>query len=173
MISTTLPRAAVFDGQRLLADAVPLGMPQDVRVGPEFEVVLLPEEYARLAVDHLDRRRRDLVGAVFSHANRWGFFLPLGSGAPLWVAPAEYRHAGSHVVLPPAHWHCPRGHGAGWVRQPTDGRVFTAPLFLRFALDAISETVPITVTRETTVPARPPQVGLVPQVSTGESSPRA
>lgn len=112
-------------------------------VGPGYEAVRLPERLAQDAVKVLDGMFGDAVGAVAAIDGWWVFLLPEGSepGNPGWPADAEYIRAGGQVVLPPR----PPGPDvyvvsdqSTWIRWRPDGQLFTAPLLLQLALDALS-----------------------------------
>lgn len=105
-------------------------VPWERSVGAGWEVVLIPQRVARIAVQALDAVWRDLVGAVFAIEGSWGFFVPEESDEPEWPHPARYLRSGTTVTLPPAHWMCAAGSGPGWVRRPEDGRLLTPPLVL-------------------------------------------
>ncbi|MER6913873.1 hypothetical protein ABT354_19560 [Streptomyces sp. NPDC000594] len=109
-----------------------------VRVGPEWEAVLLPADRARRAVDHLVRREAPL-GAVFADGPVWGFVVPPGSGTPVWPDGADYRPAGTRVTLPVSPGPGSTGSLPGrWVRYPAPDRVFTAPLLLHQVATALT-----------------------------------
>ncbi|MER6125954.1 hypothetical protein ABT173_25665 [Streptomyces sp. NPDC001795] len=109
-------------------------------MGPGYEAVRLPEHLAQDAVKVLDGMFGDAVGAVAVVDGWWVFLLPVGSepGNPGWPADAEYIRAGGQVVLPPGPGVYVVSDQPAWIRWRPDGQLFTAPLLLQLALDALS-----------------------------------
>ncbi|MGW2984111.1 hypothetical protein [Streptomyces goshikiensis] len=122
----------------MLADLFPAARgasgPVEVRVGPDFDVAVLPEAEARQVIALLAHREPYPIGAVFAHGDGWHFILPPGSAAGLsWPAPFGYLDRGVLRVppVPPAGLVFNDAGPLRWIRFGNpERRAFTAPLVL-------------------------------------------
>ncbi|MFK0119320.1 hypothetical protein [Streptomyces sp. NPDC090994] len=119
------------------SDLAVAGRPR--RVGPDWEVLLMPERLGRLLTSALAGRpaRTAPLGWVFAHAGQWGVFLPPESDEPAWPADTTYLTTGTSLTLPPAGARPDAWTGAsGWVSQ--DGNLLSRPLLLHPVLTAVA-----------------------------------
>ncbi|RRR79401.1 hypothetical protein [Streptomyces sp. RP5T] len=104
--------------------------PLNVKVGADFDIVVLPEEQARKAVDALAHCRPHPIGAAMARRSEWVLFLPPGSGlGAQWPTPARHFDSGT-LQVPPLLTVCEEPR---WVRLGNTvhgGRAYTAPLVL-------------------------------------------
>ncbi|HWU05037.1 MAG TPA: hypothetical protein VN520_01290 [Streptomyces sp.] len=108
-------------------------------VGPDWEVLLMPERLGRLLTSALAGRpaRTAPLGWVFAHAGQWGIFLPSESDKPAWPPDTTYLKAGTSLTLPmsgatPDAW----TSASGWVSQ--DGNRLSRPLLVHPVLMALT-----------------------------------
>ncbi|MEW1760489.1 hypothetical protein AB0393_28755 [Streptomyces cyaneofuscatus] len=132
MPATLLTRTAPVPPPELAATAQPQ------TVGPGWEVLLMPEPLGRLVVDALAGRpaRTAPLGWVFTHAGRWGIFLPLQSDQPAWPSCTTYLTAGASITLPPDEARSKTWPACGWVSR--DGEQLSRPLLLHPVLTALA-----------------------------------
>ncbi|TGB15537.1 hypothetical protein [Streptomyces sp. MZ04] len=114
-------------------------------IGPGFEVVVVPKLLADQAVKMISPMDADPVGAVAALADDgWAFFVPEESYGPGWPDRTRSLGYGSTIELPQTPGMPQAAHGARWVRWRGDGRFYTAPLLLQFALAAVRGGRPLT-----------------------------
>lgn len=108
----------------------PSAGPRTREVGPGWEVLLMPEPFARIVTDAITRSAAaHALGWIFAHDGHWGVFLPEQSDDPAWPPGTTYLKAGTRVTLPPFTWGLTDGDGTcGWVSQ--DGAPLSRPLLL-------------------------------------------
>ncbi|MFD9052754.1 hypothetical protein [Streptomyces zaomyceticus] len=126
---------AVVTVEDLFPRAATAPAPFEVTVGERFDTLALPRRTARELIGRFGWMRPHPVGAAVCRAltDEWVLFLPPGSGEGLhWSWPAEHREKGAFLVPPRA---AEPDDDLRWARLGNDeGRVFSAPLLLFFAL---------------------------------------
>ncbi|MYU06030.1 hypothetical protein GTY81_19510 [Streptomyces sp. SID8366] len=117
MTLATLPRHNRLGPSPGLADGVWTG-----KVGPGWEVLLMPEPLARLVTDALSgSAAQSALGWTFACAGHAGAFLPEQSDDPAWPPATTYLKTGALVTLPPFTWRVARLDSTpGWVRRTGD-----------------------------------------------------
>ncbi|MFD4576358.1 hypothetical protein ACFWNK_28335 [Streptomyces sp. NPDC058417] len=111
--------------------------PFEVAVGEHFDTLTMPRRVALELISRFGRIRPHPVGAAVGRArtDEWVLILPPGSGYRMqWRRPVVHRAQGAFLVPPRA---AGPADDLRWARHGTEeGRVFSAPLLLSFALPA-------------------------------------
>ncbi|WP_280910312.1 hypothetical protein [Streptomyces sp. SAI-208] len=122
----------------LLPDAHLASRPLNVRVGTAFDIVALPAEQARQAVNRLAHYRPHPIGAAMAHRGEWVLFLPPSSGfGARWRMPARHVDSGT-LQVPPLLTECDEPRWARMGNTGHGGCAYTAPLLLHALLPLLT-----------------------------------
>lgn len=86
----------------------------------------MPEPLAQLVMARLARSAAaSAIGWIFTHADRWGIFLPVESGDPAWPHGTTYLGVGESVTVPQLSAH---DNASRWINR--DGPLLSRPLLV-------------------------------------------